>query len=425
MIYSFALSIINLYEVWIKVWTDVDIARLETEKKIRSSLRPAPGVCQLVRLARELTGHSTLYSDDVVVFLAPLPPLCTWTDASRSSVRISWDGALDMSRLPSGVSPMPFHFILEVASGPLIAFGQGGHVKENTHALTTFEELARAPAAFEMLSGLLLPGMRYAFRLRCETCHGSSCSQPFYVQTRPTAPSAPITPSAQAASFRSATGRIAPFVQLRWKQPAHNGLPVDRYLVQARRVVKGAEQMHGSKDWLKEHEWGAWTDIYLGPHLIAGDHQTLRSCIVRSQYRVRAGSQLGWGKWSRILTVKGLLSQDEQKVAELRKLGKNHRHFRIHHSHTHTRKTMEASWKPTNTNRQRKGIRGAERSAEEATTGAEVLSSDASQNNFHTSNNDKTGIMNTNVEGKILALQPESAMLVNGNRRDYTLKSYA
>ena len=83
---------------------------------------------------------------------------------------------------------MPFHYILEVASGPLIAFGQGGRAKENNHPLTSFEELARAPAAFEILSVLLLPGMRYAFRLRCETCHGSSCSQPFYVQTRPTAP---------------------------------------------------------------------------------------------------------------------------------------------------------------------------------------------------------------------------------------------
>ena len=346
----YALEVFDVAnERWARVYTGdepfADLARLSREAHLPRSLRPEQGVCQLLRIARELTGHSAMYSDDVVVFLAPLPPVCTWTDASRSSVRISWDGVLDMSRLPAGASPMPFHFILEVASGPLIAFGQGGRAKENAHPLTAFEELARAPAAFEMLSGLLLPGMRYAFRLRCETCHGSSCSQPFYVQTRPTAPSAPTVPSAQAASFRSATGRIAPFVQLRWRQPAHNGLPVDRYLVQARRAVQGVETMHGSKEWLKEHEWGMWMDLYLGPHLIAGDHHTLRGSLVRSQYRVRAGSQLGWGKWSSVLTVKGVLSQDKRKVAELSKLGKEHRHFRVHHHHTHTRKTMNSSWK--------------------------------------------------------------------------------
>lgn len=71
---------------------------------------------------------------------------------------------------------------------------------------------------------------------------------------------------------------------------------MDRYLVQARRAIKGAEHMHGSREWLKEHEWAAWTDLYLGPHLIAGDHHTLRGSLVRSQYRIRAGSQLGWGR---------------------------------------------------------------------------------------------------------------------------------
>ena len=42
---------------------------------------------------------------------------------------------------------------VKVASGPLIAFGQAGVAIENTHALTDYEELARAPAAHEMHSG--------------------------------------------------------------------------------------------------------------------------------------------------------------------------------------------------------------------------------------------------------------------------------
>jgi hypothetical protein len=40
-----------------------------------------------------------------------------------------------------------------VASGPLIAYGQVGAAVENTHALTQYEEIARAPAAHEMYSG--------------------------------------------------------------------------------------------------------------------------------------------------------------------------------------------------------------------------------------------------------------------------------
>jgi hypothetical protein len=43
--------------------------------------------------------------------------------------------------------------------------------------------------------------------------------------------------------------------------------------------------------------------------------------------------------------VKGILSQDERKVAELNKLSHGHRHFKVHHHHTHTRKTMNSTWK--------------------------------------------------------------------------------
>jgi len=266
------------------------------------AIRPQPGVCLHCRVARELEKHSSVYSEGVSAFLSPLPPSCEWTDESRSSVRIRWPASLDLSRLPAGASPMPFHNVLEVASGPLLAYGQGGCAVENKHPLVDYEELARAPAAHEMHSGPLSPGMRYAFRLRCETCHGSSCSTPHIVQTRPTAPSPPSVPKANAASFRSATGSISPFVQIKWKAPNHNGLPVDRYLLQTRRPAGRAPS--------GEQEWTSWKDIYLGPHLICGDSETLGCRSVKIQYRVRAGSQLGWSGWSAILTVKGQLEHD-------------------------------------------------------------------------------------------------------------------
>jgi hypothetical protein len=73
---------------WARVATGdepfADLAENRLMKSLPLSLRPEPGVCLLARIARELTGHSAMYSDDVVVFLAPLPPTCTWTDASRS-----------------------------------------------------------------------------------------------------------------------------------------------------------------------------------------------------------------------------------------------------------------------------------------------------------------------------------------------------
>lgn len=91
---------------WARVYTGsdntVDLCALSEARKLPESLRPEPAVCLLTRVARELQGHSCVYSDEVVTFLSPMAPVAQWTDESQSSVLLSWSAALDLSRLPHG-----------------------------------------------------------------------------------------------------------------------------------------------------------------------------------------------------------------------------------------------------------------------------------------------------------------------------------
>jgi hypothetical protein len=155
-----------------------------------------------------------LYSEEVVVFMCPKAPWCEWTNENRNSVFIKWSDSLDTSKLPDEIQVPPCLFSLEVASGPLL-YDDGNGVHECKDPLLDFEEVAVAPGSHGVNSGPLLPGCRYAFRLRCDTPNGSCVSAPYYVHTEPTVPAAPDLPIAKPGIFRSATGKLTSFVQVR------------------------------------------------------------------------------------------------------------------------------------------------------------------------------------------------------------------
>jgi hypothetical protein len=118
-------------------------------------------------------------------------------------------------------------------------------------------------------------------------------SAPYYISTPPTVPSTPLLPAATCSLFKSAVGNESAHVLLKWSEPVGNGCTVDRYVLETR-------SMSGDK-WSE-----SWKLVYMGPHLEVGDHTTLRSnTTILRQYRLKAGSKLGWSDWSPYLTVKG------------------------------------------------------------------------------------------------------------------------
>ena len=246
------------------------------------------------------------YSPEVAVVLSPLPPRVEWADDGACAVVVSWDASLDAAALPAPRSAtdgfVPLAFALEMASGPLLSPGVGRGPHEVNGPLGGFEEVATAPGSHRLHSGPLAPGSRYAFRVRVDSAHGCARSAPYYVETKPTVPAAPTGLTATEALFRSATGREAPFVQLKWRPPPHQGLPVDKYHLQRRRRRRGGSDDDGGGG----SKVGHWSTVYLGPHCATGDKETLVGPLglpadgdrCEIAYRVRAASLLGWGHWS-------------------------------------------------------------------------------------------------------------------------------
>ena len=271
-----------------------------------------PGTCRTVRLLRvpsasvpcRLLAH---IGKAALVLLSPLPPTVSLVARSCSVLdraRISWDGAFDISNVHPAMSLLPVEFTLEVASSRALRFIEqrgcssdqnqglsGTQPDSKTHPMAcTFQTIAHSRGAF-CLTQILSPGLRYFFRLRLQTVSGVATSVPVEVETKPKVPDAPMVPLGVVSHFVSTIGHRAPFLRVSWDKPHCHGAPINRYLLQARR----AGALPGT--------WGKWRRIYLGPQLSAGDEATLDAQATITQYRVKAGSILGWGGYSRILTV--------------------------------------------------------------------------------------------------------------------------
>lgn len=271
-----------------------------------------PGTCRTVRLLRassasvecRLLAH---IGNAALVLLSPLPPTVSLVARSRSAfdrARISWDGAFDISNVHPTISLLPVEFTLEVASLRALHLSQqrgcssdqnqglsSTQLDSKAHSMAcTFQTIAHSRGAF-CLTQTLSPGLRYYFRLRLLTVSGVATSVSVEVETKPKVPDAPMVPLGVVAHFVSTIGHRAPFLRVSWYKPRCHGAPINRYLLQARR----AGALPGI--------WGKWHRIYLGPQLSAGDEATLDAQATVTQYRVKAGSILGWGSYSSILTV--------------------------------------------------------------------------------------------------------------------------
>ncbi|KAJ1458208.1 hypothetical protein M885DRAFT_95568 [Pelagophyceae sp. CCMP2097] len=305
-----------------------------------------PAQCLLLRLLRLECAPSSLLlppggGSSVVVVVAPPPPrvekVVRELDGRREErAVVTWDGFLDVSELPEDVSPLPVVWSLEAASQPacersfssgvapaarprmtvqnnargglrsvsapstaasLQSAGAVWEAADGDEALpdSAFRAIARSSGGGTLTSMPLRPGLRYLFRLRVSTQHGAAVSTCHELRTRASAPARPKPPRATAAYFVSAAGRRAAFLRLGWSTPAHHGMPVDRYLAQVRRrlAVPGSPPT----------QWGAWRTLYLGPQARCADEATLHAGGVSAQYRVKAGSCLGWSEFSQVATV--------------------------------------------------------------------------------------------------------------------------
>ena len=275
-----------------------------------------PGVCVCVRLLRAPSNPASLslpsHQAATAVLLAPLPPdvaLRPGDDSKNDVVRVSWDGALDVDHLPESMSPLPFEIALQAASGPVscricknsndarlqASFREyvGRLAQSKSPGLApvgTFQTIATSRGA-SGITASLAQGLRYQFRLCVTTSCGVATSSTVEVCTKPTVPKAPSSVVGSTAYFISAAGHRAPFLRLVWDAPLSYGAPVDRYLVQVR---------HSSA---APGTWGLWHSIYAGPQVSCGDNATLHQQNILAQYRVKAGSSVGWSSYSSILTV--------------------------------------------------------------------------------------------------------------------------
>ncbi len=303
--------------------SNIDLFDLSSHSEGRSMVEISdlePGVCACVRLLRAPANPASLslpaHQAAAVVLLAPLPPAVTLLPSNRAGkdtvARVSWDGALDITRLPENMVPLPFEIALEVASTSMLpgSRSHGEGAKFQTHSLKirpinpiangrppwifqrpcSFQTIATSDGA-AVLTALLAPGLNYYFRLRMRTSNGIATSSSVEICTKPTAPSAPPGVFGMTSYFISAAGHRAPFLRLSWRTPLSHGVPVDRYLVQVRRPAG------------KAGSWGSWRPIYAGPQVSCGDEATLHQGKILAQYRVKAGSSLGWSSYSCILTV--------------------------------------------------------------------------------------------------------------------------
>mmetsp|Transcript_26480 Transcript_26480/g.82448 ORF Transcript_26480/g.82448 Transcript_26480/m.82448 type:complete len:760 (+) Transcript_26480:352-2631(+) len=256
------------------------------------------GVCIGIRLLRAPRGNRVSrklpvqQAPSTVALLAPFPPHVISLPHSKNLVRISWDGALDITHVPCAMSLFPSKFALEVASVhacSVFPYRSSPALSRTVSNKLSFHTIASSHSAF-CITAALLPGRCYFFRLRLKTAHGISTSWPVEIQTRPTTPDAPPTPRGVVAFFVSATGHRAPFLRVSWDKPPCHGSQVNRYLVQVRYSVGYTG-------------WGHWRTLYAGPQASCGDDGTLNKQRIISQYRVKAGSALGWGPFSGTLTI--------------------------------------------------------------------------------------------------------------------------
>ena len=243
------------------------------------------------------------------MLLAPPPPTVT---VEPGTLVVEWPDpatALDATRLPLAASPCILGTVLEAADGPLLVTSHR-RTQEAVGPLHTFREVARALGAGHTRLPFV-PGRRYALRLKVLTAHGCAAAAPVCFEARPTLPHAPRAPTARVATFVSGTARQAPHVRVSWQAPPRSGLPVDRYLLQAREaslddlmatleiaaVACGGDEAQSNRQ---------WADVYLGVRTSFGDPATLRaSAHEGKEYRVAAGNGLGWSHWSTPLVFHG------------------------------------------------------------------------------------------------------------------------
>jgi len=272
------------------------------------------------------------YGEGSAVLLAPHPPVCTF-EPSTGTLLVEWpdpSAALDYeSHLPATVSPCILGVMLEVARGPLLE--KPHRTQESVGPLQHFQEVARSLARGSARVPLS-PGYRYACRLKVLTAKGSATSAPVCLEARPTPPLPPLGLRARVATFASGTSRGAgKHVELEWTEPLSTGLPIDRYMLQARTRAsssssKGYRQSQGRREVEPgEEAEGAmagevtesndevnlsceWATIYVGANTSAGDASTLRRKRVQKEYRVAAGNGLGWSEWSPVLPVNSELA---------------------------------------------------------------------------------------------------------------------
>lgn len=268
---------------------------LERSVNVHDFFQIEPGEWLCLRLARALRdGSDAPAAATVCVAAGPRPPKISWTE---EHLAVSWDGAMDASKLPVNVAPpCDVFFELQVASCPLLS-----QVKERTgqrrrrrrhssivaaaSSSPVFRVAARSQSA-AVARLTLAPGMRHLLRVRMSTPNGEATSAAVEVSCNPAPPAAPEPPRLDIDYFVSVVGHRAPFVRLNWSSPQNRGAPVDRFLV----------QVHRRGD--------TWRLLYQGPQATCGDDATLHlEGALFAQYRVKAGSCLGWSSYSEVATL--------------------------------------------------------------------------------------------------------------------------
>lgn len=265
----------------------------ERSVNVHDAFRIVPGEWLCLRLARALSdGSDSPAAATVCVAPEPRPPKLSWTD---EQLTVSWDGAMDASKLPANVAPpCDAFFELQVASCPLLSQVKGKTGQRRRQRCTSVVTAAPSPvfrmaarslgAAVARLT--LASGMRHLLRVRMSTPNGEATSASVEVLRDPAPPTTPQPPRLEIDYFVSVVGHRAPFVRLNWSSPQHCGAPVDRFLV----------QVHRRGD--------TWRLLYQGPQATCGDDATLHlEGALFAQYRVKSGSCIGWSNFSEVATV--------------------------------------------------------------------------------------------------------------------------
>lgn len=246
----------------------------KTEVEVKLGL--AVGACACFELLRVGDRGEESAAATFCALVGPEPPTVAWSDEAKTRVNVSWEGALDLSRVPADRrnGAIPEKYALEVVASPLLAA-----VRRSPRQQECFRAVAESKGGARVVLSLS-PGLRYRFRLKAVFGTGFATSDCVEVVRKPEPPAKPEPPEPDVDFFVSVDGRRSPVVRLTWRPPAVRGATVDAYLVQVRRRSQ-------------------WRDLYEGPQVTCCDEASLHAeGPISAMYRVKARSCLGWSAFS-------------------------------------------------------------------------------------------------------------------------------